>query len=142
VNGFVSIRSTTSQRASRNVRNDEELSWEEMLQAKNIMLDFIADSKAWPTRHAEALAGFFIALEMHPRTLQPNGKQALLLYQSKARREWYTALKRDEGFNIETISEELLRSFAEIVNNEAAERLAEKRFEDVRIPPLQPTTPS
>ena len=142
VNGFVSIRSTTGQRASRNVRNDEELSWEEMLQAKNIMLDFIADSKAWPTRHAEALAGFFIALEMHPRTLQPNGKQALLLYQSKARREWYTALKRDEGFNIETISEELLRSFAEIVNNEAAERLAEKRFEDVRIPPLQPTTPS
>lgn len=132
VDGAFTIRPST-QRASRNIRRDEDLPWEEMVQAKNMMLEFIADSKAWPERHAEALAGFFCTLELHPRTLQPNGKQVLLRYQAKARREWYLALQRNEGFNIETIGEELLRSLAETVNLEIAEKLAEKRFEEVRI---------
>ena len=130
VDGAFTIRPNT-QRASRNIRRDEDLPWEEMVQAKNMMLEYIADSKAWSNRHAEALAGFFCALELHPRTLQPNGKQVLLRYQAKARREWYLALQRNEGFNIEVIGEELLHSLAETVNAEIAEKLAEKRFEEV-----------
>lgn len=133
-NGTFSIRSAAAHKASKHIRKDEELSWEEMMQAKNMMLEYIIDSKAWPATHIEALAGFFIALDTHPRALQPNGKQALLRYQSKARREWYTALKHDEGFNIETIGEELLRSLAETVNNEISER----RFEEVRSFSLNP----
>ncbi|KAH9034372.1 hypothetical protein EDB83DRAFT_2649694 [Lactarius deliciosus] len=45
---------------------------------------------------------------MHPRTTQPNGKRALLLYQSHAKREWFVALKQNKGFNIEHIGETLL----------------------------------
>ena len=130
VDGAFTIRPTTH-KASRNIRRDEDLSWGEMLQAKNMMLQYIADSKAWTNRHAEALAGFFVALELHPRALQTNGTQALLRYQAKARREWYLALQRNEGFNIESIGEDLLRSLAETVNLEIAEKLAEKRYEEV-----------
>ncbi len=80
-------------RPSRTIRNNEDLSWEEMLQAKNTMLHFMAKSAVWPMANAESLAAFFIALELHPRVLQINGKKALLLYQSQARREWFDALK-------------------------------------------------
>ncbi|KAF8465632.1 hypothetical protein DFH94DRAFT_639696 [Russula ochroleuca] len=129
VDGSFAIRPLAAQRASKNIRRDDDLSWEEMLQAKNNMLRFMSDSKVWPDAHAEALTGFFLALELHSRAQQPNGRQALLLYQSKVRREWFTALKSEEGFNIEIIEEELLRSYAETVDNQIRDRL----IDEVRI---------
>ncbi len=116
-------------RPSRTIRNNEDLSWEEMLQAKNTMLHFMAKSAVWPTANAESLAAFFVALELHPRVLQINGKKALLLYQSQARREWFDALKRDEGFDIERIGEDLLQTLAEEVNK----RVRDKEFDQVRF---------
>ncbi len=116
-------------RPSRTIRNNEDLSWEEMLQAKNTMLHFMAKSAVWPTANAESLAAFFVALELHPRVLQINGKKALLLYQSWARHKWFDALKRDEGFNIERIGEDLLQTLAEEVNK----RVRDKEFDQVRF---------
>ncbi len=113
----IAIRPMAALRPSKNIRNDEDLSWEEMLDAKNTMLHFMAKSGVWPVTHAESLAAFFVALELHPRKIQPNGKRALIVYQSRARREWFNALKRDEGFNIELIEEDLLQSLAEDVND-------------------------
>ena len=129
VDGAFTIRPLAAQRASKNIRRDEDLSWEEMLQAKNNMLQFMSDSKVWPKDHAETLTGFFVSLELHPRAQHPNGRQALLLYQSRVRREWFSALKRDEGFNIEIIEEELLRSYAETVDNQIRDR----QIDEVRI---------
>jgi hypothetical protein len=40
-----------------------------------------------------------------------------MLYQSRVRCEWFDALKRDEGFNIELIQKILLCAFAEEINN-------------------------
>ncbi|KAH8993351.1 hypothetical protein EDB83DRAFT_2239078 [Lactarius deliciosus] len=108
LDGTITVRPLAVVRSSRNIRNDEDLSWEEMLQAKNVMLRYMAKSTTWPDIHAQSLAAFYVALEMHPRTAQPNGKHALLLYQSRARREWFVALKQTEGFNIEHIGETLL----------------------------------
>ena len=122
VDDAIAIRPLAAQKISKNIRNDEDLSWEEMLEAKNTMLHFMAQSGIWPIAHAESLAAFFVALELHPRRLQANGKTTLLLYQSRVRLEWFNALKRDEGFNIEIISEELLRSYAEIVSNAVRKR--------------------
>ncbi|KAH9028915.1 hypothetical protein EDB85DRAFT_2147683 [Lactarius pseudohatsudake] len=39
--------------------------WEEMLQGKNVMLRFMAKSTTWPQAHAQSLAAFFVALELH-----------------------------------------------------------------------------
>ena len=67
---------------SKHTRNDEDLSWEEMLGAKNMMLSFMAKLGVWPIPHMESLAVFYINLELHPRAGNALGKWALLLYQS------------------------------------------------------------
>ncbi|KAN0141841.1 hypothetical protein V8E53_000303, partial [Lactarius tabidus] len=109
-------------RSSKHIRNDEDLSWEEMLNAKNVMLHFMGKSGVWPIAHATSIASFFINIECHPRKSQKNGKRALMLYQGRVRHEWFDALKRDEGFNLEVIQEELLRSLAEEINDTIQDR--------------------
>ncbi|KAF8259773.1 hypothetical protein EI94DRAFT_1706846 [Lactarius quietus] len=148
----IAVRPMAAVKPSRHVRNDKDLGWEEMMDAKNIMLHFMTKSGAWPEAHAESMAAFFFNLNLHLRKMQMNGKAALLLYQSRTRHEWFDALKRNEGFNIQIIQEELLRSCAEEVNNAICERddakyhrddaMREKEFEQVcmlasRIPKMQ-----
>jgi hypothetical protein len=53
-------------RPSKHVRNDEDLTWEEMMDAKNTTLHFMAQSGVWPAAHAESLVAFYIALDLHP----------------------------------------------------------------------------
>ncbi|KAH9073436.1 hypothetical protein EDB83DRAFT_2219647 [Lactarius deliciosus] len=129
LDGTISVRPLAAVRSSRNIRNDEDLSWEEMLQGKNVMLRFIAKSNTWPRTHALSMAAFFVALELHSRSSQINGKRALLLYQSRTRREWFAALKRDEGFNIEHIGEGLLRTAADEVDRQ----VQREEFDQVQI---------
>ena len=80
-------------RPSKHIRNDEELSWEDRMDVKNIMLHFMAKSGVWQEEHTVCIATFFVNLDCHLRKGQDNGKQALLLYQSRAQREWFDALK-------------------------------------------------
>ena len=80
-----------------------------MLDAKKIMLHIMAKSGQWEDAHATSIASFFYNLETHQRKDQKNGKKTLLLYQSHVCREWFDALKRGEGFNIELIEDDLLR---------------------------------
>ncbi|KAH9021338.1 hypothetical protein EDB85DRAFT_2152451 [Lactarius pseudohatsudake] len=129
VDGSFAIRPLAAVKPSRNVRCDKDLSWEEMFGAKNTMLHFMGKSRAWPSSHAISLAAFYVALELHPRRNDDNGKKILLTYQSRVRREWFDSLKRNEGFNIEVLSEEYLQSIAEEVN---------KRVQDDRIEQVPP----
>ncbi|KAF8262073.1 hypothetical protein EI94DRAFT_1705040 [Lactarius quietus] len=69
-------RNLVAQRPTRCIRKDEELSWEEMLDAKNMMLLFMEKSSVWPVLHAEAISGFFLNLKLHPRKPLPNGKKS------------------------------------------------------------------
>ena len=118
----ITLRPLNAQRPSRRIRNDEDLSWEEMLDAKNMMLRFMEKSGLWPAPHAEAIAGFFLNIELHPRKVQPNGKKALLVYQSRVQCEWFSALKRGDGYNIEIIQEEYLHLTADEVNDAVRNR--------------------
>ncbi|KAH9010121.1 hypothetical protein EDB84DRAFT_1445943 [Lactarius hengduanensis] len=52
LDGTISVRPLAAVRSSRNIRNDEDLSWEEMLQGKNVMLRFMAKSTTWPQAHS------------------------------------------------------------------------------------------
>ena len=121
------LRPLAAQASSKNVRNDEDLSWEEMLEAKNTMLHFM-DKYEWPRLHVDSTACFFLALEVHPRRLQIDGKKALLRYQSIVRQEWFGALSRGVGYNLEIINEDLLRTCADFVN----ERVRKAEMEEVR----------
>jgi hypothetical protein len=106
-----------------------------MLQAKNTMLHFIAKSGVWPVAHAQSLAAFYVNLELHPRKELPFGEQALMLYQSRVRREWFDAFKREEGFNIAIIQDTLLRSIAEELNG----RIILNEIDQVTSSLLSPT---
>ena len=128
------IRPMAALRPSKNIRNDEELSWEEMMDAKNIVLHFMAKSGTWQAEHTVCVATFYVNLDCHQRKEQKNGKQALLLYQSCARREWFESLKRGVGFNLALIQDDLLHSLAEEVNStiQDMEKVArDKEFEQV-----------
>ncbi|KAF8258536.1 hypothetical protein EI94DRAFT_1815139 [Lactarius quietus] len=78
----IALRPLAAQRPTRRVRKDEDLSWGEMLDAKNMMLHFMEKSGVWPALHAEAISGFFLNLELHPRAMQPNGNVTCELHVS------------------------------------------------------------
>ncbi|KAH9024646.1 hypothetical protein EDB83DRAFT_2527076 [Lactarius deliciosus] len=71
----IAMRPLAAMTPSRGIRNDEDLSWLELLEAKNSMLHFIAKSEAWPTKNAEALAAFFVILDVHLICVQTNGRK-------------------------------------------------------------------
>ncbi|KAF8265902.1 hypothetical protein EI94DRAFT_1702132 [Lactarius quietus] len=112
---------------SRHVQMDKELSWEEMFDAKNILLHFMDKSRVWPIAHSECVANSFINLKVHLRKLQMNGKKALIVYQACAHRKWFNALQCKQGFNLAIIQEELLHSIASEVN----EGICNRGFEQV-----------
>ena len=116
------IRPMAALRPLRHIRNDEDLSWEEMMDAKNVMIHFMAKSGAWQDEHAQSLILFYVSLNGHQRKEQKNGKKALLLYQSCVQWEWFDAFKRDEGFNILLIQDDLLCALAEEVNDAIQDR--------------------
>ncbi|KAH9031139.1 hypothetical protein EDB85DRAFT_2074158 [Lactarius pseudohatsudake] len=140
VEDTLAIRPLAAVRPSRNIRSDENLSWDEVMYAKNTMIHFMAQSGVWPLAHVESLAAFFVTLhlshftdvELHPRRVQDNGNEVLILYQSCVRREWFDTFKRDRGFDIEVINEAFMQSLAETVNNRAQDR----KMEQVRPNPM------
>ena len=109
-------------RPSKNIRSNEELSWEEVMDAKNVMLHFMVKSRVWPDEHAVSVATLYLNLDCHPRKGQKNRKAALILYQSHAHMEWFKALKHGECFNLALIKYNHLCSLAEEVNSTIQDR--------------------
>ena len=101
-------------RPSKNIRSNEELSWEEVMDAKNVMLHFMVKSRVWQDEHAVSVATLYLNLNCHPRKGQKNRKAALILYQSHAHMEWFEALKHGECFNLALIKYNYLCSLAEV----------------------------
>jgi hypothetical protein len=64
----------------KNVRRDKDLSWEEMVVAKNKMLEHMADSGVWPDAHIKATMFLFVELENHPTQSQHLGNQIMVTY--------------------------------------------------------------
>ena len=118
-------------RPLKHIRSDKDLSWEEMMDAKNIMLHFMAKSWMWQDEHATALATFYINLDCHQWKDQKNGKLTFLLYQSCIHWEWFDVLKRNEGFNITSIEDDLFQNMAEEVSNAIQDRENVTRDRDV-----------
>ena len=84
------------------------------------------ESGVWPVEHAKLLAHFFFELELQPRKWQANSKKSLIIYQSCVQHVWFDAIKRNKGFNIELIKEELLHSITEELNNSIQEHNMEQ----------------
>ncbi|KAI0753494.1 hypothetical protein C8Q80DRAFT_1053101, partial [Daedaleopsis nitida] len=99
----------SSARSSKNVKRDEELSWEQVCVASTVMLCW-ASRLSWPDEHLKILNTFYYKLQGHPMRSEPDGTSALVLYQAKYRRDWHRALESDdEVFNLSAINEDTLR---------------------------------
>ena len=112
VDNFMALRPIAAFKASRNVIRDMDLTWRQMTMAKNALLQQMTKAK-WPEKHVRALALFFLNLELHDQRLLPNGEHVLLIYQAKVRKDWHESLRHEEGFNIATINEVLVKAMAD-----------------------------
>ncbi|PPR00595.1 hypothetical protein CVT24_005446 [Panaeolus cyanescens] len=120
--GGLGLQPLSSLRPLKGIRRDQDLSWSETVSAKNTMISWMFKSKAWPEQHVQCTAKFFWALENHPiRKTSALGDRIVVVYGARARREWFDALERNEGFNLALIDESLMRSIADEVL-EAARR--------------------
>ena len=112
----------SSLKPSKNVRRDEELSWEEMVVAKNKMLEHMADSGVWPDAHIKATMILFVELENHPIRLQHLGNQIMVTYAARARRQWFDMLEQNKGFNLGKIGVDLMRNISDEVRDRARQQ--------------------
>ncbi|KAF8152847.1 hypothetical protein K438DRAFT_1921872 [Mycena galopus ATCC 62051] len=108
VDDVVGLRPASSFSASRKVVKDIELTWDQLSFAKNSMLSHMT-KLAWPAKHVESLADFWYSLETHPTRSLLHGDRIVLTYQSEVRIEWHDCLRRDQGFNIASINDNLMR---------------------------------
>ncbi|KAH9036586.1 hypothetical protein EDB85DRAFT_1888741 [Lactarius pseudohatsudake] len=57
---------------SRYLKNNEDLTWDELMEAKNSMLH-LAKLGVWLLANAQSLAAFLVTLEVHPIHIESNG---------------------------------------------------------------------
>jgi hypothetical protein len=89
---------------------DENLSWEQVRDAKACYLSHVIKA-SWPPTHIEALMTFFVNLDSHPYSNTPEGKQALVWYQAHAREDWHRKLGTGDSFNLAILNKTLLADF-------------------------------
>jgi hypothetical protein len=109
----------SSLKPSKNIRRDEELGWEEMVFAKNKMLEQMTISGVWPATHIKATLMLFVELENHPVRSQHLGNQIVVVYAARARRHWFDMIEQDRGFNLGKIGDDLMRNVTHEVRDEA-----------------------
>lgn len=120
-NGF-SLQHTKSAKPAKNVVEDEDLTWSQLLSARH---NLIKATTGWPEKHKMAHAYFFVRLE----ELKAAGldEKALVLYQAATRKRWHAALKGEgEPFNISNINFTLLADFQNKVRDDEFKALAKK----------------
>jgi hypothetical protein len=94
----------------RKIIPDENLTWEQVRDAKACYLSHVIKAK-WSPAHIEALMTFFVNLDSHPYSNTPEGKQALVWYQAHAREDWHQKLGTTDSFNLAMLNKTLLADF-------------------------------
>jgi hypothetical protein len=132
VGDMVSFRSISAVRASKNVIQDVDLSWNQLTHAKTSYLQHLGKA-GWPQKHIDALAHFFIGLESSPFRNRTHGERILITYQARVRRHWHDRLKQDDdgSFNIALINDNLLEAIA----NEIWDGVHTMNKREVSLPP-------
>ncbi|KAG1905925.1 uncharacterized protein F5891DRAFT_1249798 [Suillus fuscotomentosus] len=124
----LTLRPTSAFKASKAAIADHELSFSIFLRAKNLFLVQISKAK-WPRPHIDALSLFFWHLENHSiRNNSDIGDMVILTYASRVRQDWHDRLKRDEGFNIGNVNENLIR----MINEELWDKVRSRTLNVVR----------
>ncbi|OBZ73565.1 hypothetical protein A0H81_06526 [Grifola frondosa] len=112
----LALRPMAAFKPSRKVVPDSQLSWEQIMQGKAVMLAEMQRA-GWNEKHLLALSKFYWDLDNHDLRSETWGTAAIVLYHARIRRSWHESLQRDEGFNIAIISEDVLRQAVDDVLN-------------------------
>jgi hypothetical protein len=111
----LSLRTASSNRPSPNALSDEQLTWEQFMDANHLFCRWLIPA-GWPEDYAKILLSFFWQLENHEDMGNPEGKETLLLYQARTRKAWHDELKADHFFNIAKLSEKKMSAYCKEVN--------------------------
>ena len=132
---MVSFRSISAVRASKNVIQDIDLSWNQLTHTKTSYLQHLGKA-GWPQKHINALARFFIGLESSLFCTRTHGERILITYQARVHRHWHNRLKQDDdgSFNIALINNNLL----EAIVNEIWDGVHTMNKREVSLPPPTP----
>ncbi|KAH6918012.1 hypothetical protein BKA70DRAFT_1245937 [Coprinopsis sp. MPI-PUGE-AT-0042] len=128
--GALVLRPIRAMRASKNIRQDSNLEWEDINRARHTMMQHIIDtpSEAWPTAVVESFNLFFSRLDRHTIREEPYGDQAVVRYAARVRKEWHDQQLRGVSFNIGKINEQLLKNLKdEIMHEVKANEIAQLR---------------
>ncbi|KAL1661782.1 hypothetical protein EV121DRAFT_218375 [Schizophyllum commune] len=120
----ITLRPTSTIRASKNVIPDTKLSWTQMTTGKTAFLK-AATAAGWPEKHLNALATFFWEIENHPMLEREHGQAILLIYQAQTRAQWHDALRRPgaKKWNIANINDKAIDNIASKYYTDIQERL-------------------
>jgi hypothetical protein len=112
------------------VTKDENLSWEQFLEAAPRMITMMK-VQDWPDDRIEMHIQFWSSLQNHRwrHSADPLKQRALLLYQSQQRRRWHLTAGTSKGWSIEEINQDLLIEAREELFNEHLERQTAKAIQ-------------
>ncbi|KAI0667425.1 hypothetical protein C8Q78DRAFT_948157, partial [Trametes maxima] len=103
--GGSSLMLAPAAQASKDARDDAELSWEEVMQARGPYMEWL-EKLGWPEQYIKMHATFFWRLDTHEIRSQKGGTDALVRYQAQYRREWHLSLENKDAFDLSAINED------------------------------------
>jgi hypothetical protein len=115
-NGRIVIRSEASAATSTKAVKDEDLSWEQLTEAKTRMVGCMK-ACGWSQHEVTQLVMFFLSLDVHPIRSQSYGLQTIMRYQDRVRRDWTSRLKTD-AYSISEVNDNLMKEFRDDIRNE------------------------
>lgn len=128
VDEFVTLKSISSVKASKNVIVDADLTFRQISMAKNTLIPLMTKYQ-WTEKSINAFAQLFTQLELHPYRQREFGERALIIYQARVRREWHDQLRIGSGFNIGIMNEDLLQGvYRELLDKAQVRSLNEVSF--------------
>ena len=98
------------------VTRDEDLTLEQMTEAKTRLVGCMKTC-GWNEYEVTQTAMFYMSLDVHPMRSQPYGRQAILRYQDRVRRDWTSCLKT-VAYSIAEVNNDLMKEFRDEIRNE------------------------
>ncbi|KAF8345274.1 hypothetical protein F5887DRAFT_885173 [Amanita rubescens] len=114
------VPSTSTRSGKQSVTKDEDLTWEEFLEAAPRMINFMKLSE-WPEDHVDMFIQFWSNLQTHDWRFSSDvfSKRALLVYQGQQRKRWHLTISSGNGWSLAHINEVVLKRTKDALFDEA-----------------------
>jgi len=111
----LALRTASANRPSPNALTDEQLTWEQFMDANHLMCRWLIPA-GWKEDYAKVLSSFFWQIENHEDKGIPEGKETLLLYQAHTCRAWHDELRAGYFFNIAILDDKKMGTYRKEVD--------------------------